>query len=50
MKKDKVTAIRVNSEVLKQLTKDDKTPQQIIDEYISKNYKIEETIKVTKVK
>ena len=50
MKKDKVSAIRVNSEVLKQLAKDGKTPQQIIDEYIGKNYTIEETITVIKVK
>ena len=41
LKKDFVSSVRINSEILKKL---DKTPQQIIDEYVLKNKIVDEVI------
>lgn len=38
--KDKITSVRVNTQIFEQLKKQGITPQSIINDYIAKNFKL----------
>ena len=46
MNKDKITSVRINSEILKKLKKMNLSPQKLLDEGVKKYFKIINTIEI----